>query len=78
MTLPDDHRGVLGFSILVQSNVKNTYELQQYVHKFINEILKEKLNSLTVEGLEEYKKASVSTKQQKDKNLSSEASRFWG
>lgn len=27
MCLPDDHRGVLGFSILVQSSVKTTYEL---------------------------------------------------
>jgi hypothetical protein len=25
----------------VQSGVKNTYEVQEYVHKFINEILKE-------------------------------------
>ena len=31
MALPDDHRGVIGLSILVQSNVKNTYELQTYV-----------------------------------------------
>lgn len=43
MTLPDDHRGVLGLSVLVQSNVKNTYELQTYVSKFVNEILREKI-----------------------------------
>ena len=43
MCLSDDHRGVLGLSILVQSNVKNTYELQSYVAKFVNEILKEKV-----------------------------------
>lgn len=36
MCLPDDHRGVLGMSILVQSSVKNSYELQQYVKKFVN------------------------------------------
>jgi secreted Zn-dependent insulinase-like peptidase len=36
MCLPDDHRGVLGMSILVQSNIKNSYELQKYVHKFVN------------------------------------------
>jgi len=46
MCLADDHRGVLGLSILVQSNIKNTYELQQYVNKFVNEILKEKLTAL--------------------------------
>ena len=38
--LPDDHRGVIGLSILVQSNVKNTYELQQYISKFVNQLLK--------------------------------------
>jgi len=43
MCLSDDHRGVLGLSILVQSNIKNTYELQTYVSKFVNEILKEKI-----------------------------------
>jgi len=36
MCLSDDNRGVLGLSILVQSNVKNSYELQTYVSKFIN------------------------------------------
>jgi secreted Zn-dependent insulinase-like peptidase len=46
MCLPDDHRGVLGLSILVQSNIKNTYELQKYVSKFVNEILKEKIANL--------------------------------
>lgn len=46
MCLQDDHRGVLGLSILVQSNIKNSYELQQYVWKFVNEILKEKIDTL--------------------------------
>ena len=27
MCLQDDHRGVIGLSVLVQSNVKSTYEL---------------------------------------------------
>jgi insulysin len=36
MALSDDHRGVLGLSILVQSNIKNTYELQKYISKFVN------------------------------------------
>ena len=43
ITLSDDHRGVLGLSILVQSNVKNTYELQQYVEKFVKEILSKQI-----------------------------------
>ena len=43
MSLADDNRGVLGLSILVQSNIKNSYELQTYVAKFVNEILKEKI-----------------------------------
>jgi nardilysin len=40
MCLSDDHRGVIGLSILVQSNVKETYELQEYVSKFVNDVLK--------------------------------------
>lgn len=46
MCLPDDNRGVLGFSILIQSNIKNTYELQKYVSIFVNEILKAKIDAL--------------------------------
>lgn len=78
MCLQDDHRGVLGLSILVQSNVKNTYELQQYVSKFVNEILKEKITSLDENTFNEYKNALLNTKIQKDKNLNAEATRFWG
>lgn len=40
MSLPDDNRGVLGMSILVQSNIKNSYELTQYVDTFIQKILR--------------------------------------
>ena len=47
MCLSDDHRGVIGFSILVQSNIKNTYQLQQYVSTFVNQILKEQIDTLT-------------------------------
>ena len=47
MCLSDDHRGVIGLSILIQSNIKNTYQLQQYSHKFVNEILKEEIDKLS-------------------------------
>ena len=46
MCLNDDNRGVIGLSVLVQSSVKNSYELQQYVDKFVNQILKEKIEKL--------------------------------
>jgi hypothetical protein len=46
MCLPDDNRGVLGFSILVQSSIKSTYELNQYIDIFVNDILRQKINSL--------------------------------
>ena len=78
MCISDDHRGVLGLSILVQSNIKNTYELQTYVSKFVNEILKEKIQTLTEATYLEYRNALQTTKRQKDKNLSAEATRFWG
>lgn len=77
MCLPDDHRGVLGMSILVQSNVKNTQELKAYISIFLNSILKEKIESLNEAALEEYKAALLSTKKQQDKNLSAECLRFW-
>ena len=69
MCLNDDHRGVVGFSVLVQSNVKNSYELQGYVDKFINQILKEKIEKLDEETFKQYKSALHNTKLQKDKNL---------
>lgn len=78
MCLQDDHRGVLGLSILVQSNIKNSYELQQYVHKFVNEILKEKISNLDEKTFNEYKDSLFNTKIQKDKNLNAESTRFWG
>lgn len=43
MSLPDDNRGVLGMSILVQSNIKNSHELSQYIDTFIQKILKENI-----------------------------------
>lgn len=70
MCLPDDHRGVMGMSILVQSSVKNSYELGQYVYKFVNDILVKKIEELDEKTFEEYKAALLSTKIQKDKNLS--------
>lgn len=70
MALSDDHRGVLGLSILVQSNVKNTYEIQTYVSKFVHEILKQKIDELSEATFKEYKAALENTKRQKDKNLS--------
>lgn len=78
MCLQDDHRGVLGLSILVQSNIKNTYELQEYVSRFVNEILKEKIASLDEDTFKEYKDSLYNTKIQKDRSLNAEASRFWG
>ena len=77
MCLSDDHRGVIGFSVLVQSDLKNTYQLQQYVDTFINKILKELIDQLNEETFAEFKAAILSTKMQKDKNLSAEANRFW-
>jgi secreted Zn-dependent insulinase-like peptidase len=77
MCLQDDHRGVLGLSILVQSNVKNNYELQKYVSKFINEVLKETISTFDEKAFEEYKHSLLNTKIQKDKSLSAEATRFW-
>jgi hypothetical protein len=47
MSLPDDNRGVLGMSILVQSNIKNSHELSQYIDTFVQKILKEQINNLT-------------------------------
>jgi secreted Zn-dependent insulinase-like peptidase len=40
--------------------------------------MKEKITGLTEATFNEYKNSLESTKRQKDKNLSSEASRFWG
>lgn len=77
MSLPDDNRGVLGMSILVQSNIKNSHELAQYVDTFVNKILKENIEKLTEEEFNEYRSALLSTKMQKDKNLGDECSRFW-
>ncbi len=35
MCLPDDNRGVLGMSILLQSSIKTSYELVSYVNTFL-------------------------------------------
>lgn len=40
MCLPDDHRGVMGLSILIQSNIKTSHELTKYVDTFVNQIMK--------------------------------------
>jgi hypothetical protein len=50
--------------------VKNTYEIQTYVSKFVNEILKQKIDELGEATFNEYKAALENTKRQKDKNLS--------
>jgi secreted Zn-dependent insulinase-like peptidase len=78
MCLMDDNRGVLGLSILVQSSIKNTYELQQYVFKFVNEILKENIANLDEKTFSQYKNALYNIKIQKDRNLASESNRFYG
>lgn len=77
MSLPDDNRGVLGMSILVQSNIKNSHELVGYVDTFVGKILREKIDQLTEQEFNEYRSALLSTKTQKDKNLGEESSRFW-
>lgn len=46
MCLPDDHRGILGLSILIQSNVKSPHELSTNI-AILKTILKEKLAGLT-------------------------------
>ena len=46
MCLPDDNRGVLGMSILLQSAIKTSYQLVNYVNTFIDKILFEKLHKL--------------------------------
>jgi secreted Zn-dependent insulinase-like peptidase len=76
MCLPDDHRGILGLSILVQSNIKGSHELSFYIENLRN-ILKEKLENLTVEDFENLKKSAYTAKLQKDKDLDTETTRFW-
>ena len=46
MCLPDDNRGVLGISILVQSNIKSSHELRGYIDNLMG-IMKKKLEDLT-------------------------------
>jgi secreted Zn-dependent insulinase-like peptidase len=77
MCLPDDNRGVLGFSILIQSNIKNSHQLTSYVDTFVGKILKEKIDQLTEEEFNQYRDSLLSTKQQKDKKLADESLRFW-
>ena len=69
MCLPDDHRGVLGLSILVQSQIKSSYQLVEYVNKFVEDILKSKIGVLDQKTFEEYKNSLKSVKMEKDKNL---------
>lgn len=75
--MPDDNRGILGMSILLQSAIKTSYELITYVNTFINKVLAEKLSALDEATFAEYKKSLKTTKMEKDKTLSSEAGRFW-
>lgn len=42
----NNNRGVLGFSLLLQSPTKNGEELSRYVDKFFNERVVEELNKL--------------------------------
>lgn len=76
MCLPDDHRGILGLSILVQSNVKSSHELSEYIDRLMV-ILKDKLEKLTTEEFEGLKKSAYTSKLQKDKDLDTESTRFW-
>ena len=69
MCLPDDHRGVLGLSVLVQSQVKCTFELVQYVDTFIKQVLAEKVQNLDEKTFLDYKNSLKEVKKEKDKNL---------
>lgn len=42
----NNNRGVLGFSLLLQSPTKNGEELSSYVDKFLNERVAQELNKL--------------------------------
>jgi hypothetical protein len=44
--MSDDNRGILGMNILLQSSIKTSYELIQYIDKLLSEIIVEKLNEL--------------------------------
>ena len=69
MCIPDNNRGVAGTSILIQSAIKSSYELIQYIDTFLTKIFKEKLNSLTEQLFLEYKNSMLISKQEHDKNL---------
>ena len=73
----EDHRGVGGLSLIVQSSVKTSYELITYIDKFVNEKLKELINNLTQEEFDTYKNSLKNVKEEKDKNLAAETLRFW-
>ena len=77
MCMPEDNRGVLGLSILVQSAIKTSHEIISYVDIFLKEILPEKLSQLDEAGFDSFKQSLKSSKEEKDKNLLSEAGRFW-
>lgn len=76
--MSEDHRGVGGLTLLVQSAIKTTNEIISYIDKFLNEHLKDLLEKLDEKTFDEYKTAMKLTKQEKDKNLSEETMRFWG
>lgn len=76
MCLADDNRGILGLSILVQSNVKPSHEIRAYIDTLMKQ-LEEKIDKLTEEEFADIKKASQSVKSQKDKSLDVETERFW-
>lgn len=60
MCLPDENRGVIGMSILVQSAIKASYELVTYVDNLIAQVLVQKLKDLNEETFNEFK-ASLRT-----------------
>ena len=43
----EDHRGVEGLSIIVQSAVKTSYEIRSYINIFIKDNLSEILKTMT-------------------------------
>ena len=69
MCMPDDNRGVLGVSILVQSAIKTSYELSGYVDIFLKDILREKHRNLDEATFSAFKESLRNSKEEKDKNL---------
>lgn len=47
LSMSEDHRGIGGMAILVQSQVKTSYETVEYIDTFLNEHFKNVLGKLS-------------------------------